>query len=72
MSGEGSQHWWPFPEMGTCQTPMDALMWVGVGPLAPNAIPSSQSLEKSQIPALLSPLPQGSCPELIPALGQDI
>lgn len=69
-AGEGSQRWWPFPGMGTCQTSMDVLMWVGVGPLAPNAIPSS--LEKPQIPALLSHLPRGSCPELVPASGWGI
>lgn len=38
---------------------------LGVGPLTPNVIPSSQSLEKPQIPALLSHLAQGSCPQVI-------
>lgn len=70
MAGEGSQCWWPFPGLGTCQASLDLLMWVGVGLLAPNAIPSSLSLEKPQIPALLSHLPQGSCPEVVPALGE--
>lgn len=59
LPGEGSQRWWPFPGVGTFQTSVHLLMWVGVSTKCHSQLPKTG---KSQIPALLSHLPQGSCP----------